>query len=139
MTKFESSPKTITADRKNVFSFLSDINNFRSLIPEDQVRDFESEQDNCHFHVDGLGEIGIRIYSREPDEFIRFESEGSKPFRFDLLVHLDELEENTTKMRLIFNADLNMMMRMMAKKPIEEGLEKIATQLSDHLNRHEWA
>jgi carbon monoxide dehydrogenase subunit G len=138
MTNFESTSKTILADRKQVFEFLSDISNFATLVPEGKVRDFESGRDYARFHVDGLGEVGIRIVSDNPYDTITFGSEGSVPFRFSLQVNLTENDPGMTVMSLSMDADLNVMMKMMAKKPLEDGIEMVATRLTEHLNGRQW-
>lgn len=138
MTKFESSNKKICAGRKPVFDFLSDIKNFNGLVSEDKVKDFHAETDSCTFTVDGLGEIGVRVASREPDDTIKFESEGSAPFKFNLWIQLKETEDESTVIKLTLGAELNMMMKALAEKPLKEGIEIIATRLSDHLNKREW-
>jgi carbon monoxide dehydrogenase subunit G len=134
MTKFESTEKTINAGREPVYEFLTDINNFSSLVPAEQVRDFKAGKDNCHFYIDGIGSVGVRLVDNDNGD-VRFESEGSTPFRFDLLVELNEAGPGTTRMRLILNANLNMMMKMVAGKHLEQGVEFAASRLSDHLNR----
>lgn len=139
MTKFESAEKHIKASRNNVYDFVSDINNFNTLVPEGKVRNFETENDRCSFRVDGLGQVGVRVVSREPYKYVKFESEGSVPFRFNMWIDLEDADDSTTIMKLTMKADLNMMMKMVAQKPMEEGLEVIASQLSDHLNRRQWA
>lgn len=139
MTTFYSSAKTIHAGRKPVFGFLSDIRNFKNLIPEVRIRNFEAERDRCRFTVDGLGEIAIRVALRDPDENIRLESEGQVPFRFNILIRLDETGSGSTNMKITLDADLNIMMKMIAQKPIEEGVEMAATLLAGHLNNHKWA
>ena len=138
MNKFESSQKTVHAGRKPVFDFLSDITNFSTLVPGEKVKDFHAETDRCSFLVDGLGEIGVRIASQEPNECIKFESEGSTPFKFNLWIQLKETNERTTVIKLTLGAELNMIMKQMAEKPLKEGIEIIASQLSDHLNNQEW-
>lgn len=138
MTRFESSARKIDASRKLVFDFLSDIRNFTSLIPEGKVRDFNPEKDSARFRVDGLGEVGVRVISREPWDTIIYGSEGSVPFGFRLLAKLTKNEDGSTLLHLILEADLNVMMKMMAKKPLEEGIEMVASRLSDHLNDRDW-
>jgi carbon monoxide dehydrogenase subunit G len=138
MTTFKSNDKEINASRKDVYGFVSDINNFMALVPEGKVRDFEAEKDSCRFTVDGLGQVGVRIASSEPENSIMFESEGSVPFNFNVLVDLREKDEGTTIMKIILNADLNMMMKALARKPLKEGVEVIASELADHMNGREW-
>ena len=138
MTRFESSARTIDAGRKLVFDFLSDIRNFNTLVPEGKVRDFNSGKDYARFHVDGLGEVGVHIVSSEPWDTVVYGSEGSVPFGFRLLAKLKENEGGSSVLKLILEAELNVMMKMMAKKPLEEGIEMIASRLSDHLNQRQW-
>ncbi|MFO7923288.1 MAG: hypothetical protein R6U58_06315 [Bacteroidales bacterium] len=138
MTTFESPVRTIFAKRKAVYEFLSDMGNFDNLVPDGRVRNFEVEKERCRFIVDGLGEVSIRLSSGKPYDTIVFESEGKTPVYFDLLVELDEAGEQSTKMKLTLRAELNMMLKMIAIKPIEEGLEMATSKLSDHLNSLDW-
>lgn len=139
MTKFESSVKKVDAAQRPLFGFLSDIDNFSSLVSGYEVKNFHSEKDSCRFTIDGLGEIGVRVVSREPDNTIKFESEGQAPFSFNLWIQLKEAGDNQTAMKLTLKADLNPMMKMMAQKPLSDGLEIIASELTERLNKRDWA
>lgn len=138
MTTFKSNEKEISASRKQVYDFVTDVNNLNALIPEGKVTNFQADRDSCQFKVDGLGQLGIRVVSREPENNILFESEGSVPFHFDVLINLHEAGAETTLMEIILNADLNMVMKAVANKPLKEGLEVIASELANHLNGRVW-
>ena len=138
MTIFESSLKTVSVARKPVFGFLSDIKNFENLVPEGIVKNFVAVSGNCRFTIDGLGEVGVRLANVNPDHTIIYESEGSRPFRFHLTINLNEQDDQSTIMKLTFRAELNMMMKMMVRKPLEDGLEMMASELVDHLNSRQW-
>ncbi len=137
MTKIESAIKKINAGRKPVYWFLSDVENLNSLVPEGKVTNFSADTDSCKFSVDGLGEVGLRVVSKDPENTIKFESEGSVPFRFKLWIQLKDTGNSETAMKLTIAAELNSMMKMVAEKPLKNGLEVIASQLSDHLNKKE--
>ena len=134
MTQFKSTVKRINAPRKPVHGFLSDINNLGKLVPDGSVSDLEVSDDLCRFTVDGIGNVGIRKVPFAGENVIRFESEGSRPFSFDLDIELNDAPGNNTELRLVLSAKLNAMMRMMASKPIQDGVEIIASMLSDELN-----
>lgn len=138
MTEIRSTEKIIRTERKNVYEFISDINNFNTLVPEERAGDFEANRDSCRFSVEGLGQVGIRVVSREPEKNVEFESEGGIPFQVNLLIELDESLPEGTVMKMTLRADLNMMMQMIAKNPMKEGLEKASTKLSDYLNERQW-
>jgi hypothetical protein len=137
MTEIKSSDKIIRTEKENVYEFISDVNNFTTLVPEGKARDFEADRDHCRFSVDGLGEVGVKVVSREPGKYVMFESEGSIPFRVNLLIELEQFREDTL-MKMTLNADLNMMMKMIVQNPLKEGLEKAATELSEYLNGRQW-
>lgn len=137
MTVFESSPKTIKAGRLPVHRYLSDIRNLQTLVPEDTVRNLVFRGDYFRFTIDGFGEVGVRKVPVSSEEKIRFESDGSRPFRFDLEIELGEMPGGNTEIRLVLSAELSMMMKMMAKKPLQEGVEMAASVLSDELNNKE--
>ncbi len=139
MTTFESSGKKIYAGKKPVFGFLADMNNFTGLIPEGKITDFKLDRDGFRFSFDRFGEVEVRLISREPDNVLEFESEGGLPFRVDLRIDLEESDDSSTIMKLTLNAELNMMMSMMAKKPLEEGVEMVASIIADHLNSNNWS
>lgn len=139
MTEIRSSEKIIKTERNNVYEFISNINNFSTLVPEEKARDFEADRDSCRFSVDGLGQVGIRVVSREPGKYVVFESEEGIPFQVNLLIELEALGKEGTVMKLTMKADLNVMMKMIARNPMREGLEKAATRLSDHLNGRQWS
>lgn len=138
MTTFESSLRTVSVPRKPVFGFLSDIKNFESLVPDGIVKNFVAVKNNCRFNIDGLGEVGVRLANVNPDHTIIYESEGSRPFHFDLTIDLNEQDDQSTIMKLTFRAELTMMMKMMVRKPLEDGLEMMASELVDHLNSRQW-
>jgi hypothetical protein len=138
MTEIKSSEKVIRTDKGNVYDFLSDINNFSTLVPEGKARDFEADRDHCSFLVDGLGQVGVRVVSREPGKYVMFESEGSIPFQVNLLIELEQFREEDTLMKMTLNADLNFMMKMIALNPLKEGLERAASELTDYLNERQW-
>ncbi len=138
VTTFQSSEKKINAGREDVYGFISDINNFTSLVPDGKVSNFEAQKDSCRFKAEGLGEVIIRIVSREPRKNVVFESDGSLPFQFNVLIGLEDSGTGATAMKIVLQADLNMIMQAVAKKPLKEGLEVVASQLSEHLNSREW-
>jgi carbon monoxide dehydrogenase subunit G len=138
VTTFKSSEKKINAGRKDVYGFISDINNFTSLVPEGKVSKFEAQKDSCRFNAEGIGQVIIRIVSSEPGKNVVFESDGSLPFHFNVLIDLEDSGTEATVMKIVLTADLNMIMQAVAKKPLKEGVEVVASQLSEHLNSREW-
>ena len=47
-----------------IYSFITDFNNFKDLIPEGKVTGWESSEDECSFNVDPLGRTGLRVIEK---------------------------------------------------------------------------
>ena len=144
-TTFESSIKQIFHKQESVYRTLSDLNNLQRLkdkfeqvkdqIPEDQkeqldkIKDLTFDSDSISISAPMVGEIKMRIIDREAPKTIKFETENS-PVPFNFWIQLLPTSETACKMKLTIKADLNPFIKGMVKKPLEEGIEKIADALA---------
>ncbi|MGD2034327.1 MAG: SRPBCC family protein [Bacteroidales bacterium] len=127
--KLESKIGKIVNTDEQVYNFLTDFNNFKNLIPEDKISDWESDEDSCSFSVNPIGKTGIKIVEKEPFKLIKLASLEEDKYNFTFWVQLKMVEENDTRIKLTLKADLNPMIQMMAKKPLQEFLDKLVDQL----------
>lgn len=132
MTSYESEIKTIPHPAAKVYGFLADFDNFGSLIPSDKIRNWQSFGDSCRFEVEGLGEAGLRILSKEPAQQIKYTADGNVPFNFYLWVDITSLDDNQCSLKLTLEADLNPMMKMMAEGPLQKFLGMLADGIATH-------
>ncbi len=130
MTTFNSEEVTIQRSEKYIFEFLSDFNNFESLMPP-QVSDWQSDSEHCSFSIQNMATLGMRFQKKEPYSHIVIVSEGKSPFRFDLQSFLQPAGIESTNVRLQLNADLNMMLKMMASKPLSNFINILAHKLKE--------
>ena len=132
MTEFVSEIKTIPHFQEKVYTVLSDMNNLERIkdkIPQDKVEDFSFDKDSCSFSINPIGKVRISIVDREPSKTIKLTAD-QLPVEINMWVQLKESQENETKMKLTIKANLNPLLKPMLSKPLQEGIEKIATILS---------
>ncbi|MDP4271336.1 MAG: SRPBCC family protein [Bacteroidota bacterium] len=132
MTKFESEIKTIYRDSATIFNKLSDLSNLEQIkdqIPQDKLKDVEFDSDSLRFSVDPVGKIGLRIIEREPHKTIKFKSEKA-PIDFFVWIQLKEVGENDTKLKITLQAELNIFIKGMVSKPLQEAVNKLADMIS---------
>ena len=144
MTTFESSIRQIPYPQQNVYAKLSDLNNLRALkeryelmkdsMPEEarkqaeKIKDLQFDQDTLSVEVPPVGAIRLRIVDRDEPKCIKFETEQS-PIPFNFWIQMLPVTATTSKMKLTIKAELNMFIKQMVKKPLQEGIEKIADAL----------
>lgn len=131
MTQFESNIKTIPHSQITVFETLSDLKNlenYKSKINDEKVKELHIEDDTIMVKVDMLGELGLKLIEKEPFKSLKFEGVKS-PVEFNFWIQLKEVAENDTKLKLTLKAELPMMVKPMASKPIKQFLEKLSDVL----------
>lgn len=144
MTTFESSIRQINYPQQSVYNKLSDLNNLQKLkeryelmkdtMPEEarkqaeKIQDLQFDQDSLSVNVPPVGNIKLRVVNREEPKCIKFETEQS-PIPFNFWIQILPVTSTTSKMKLTIKAELNMFIKQMVKKPLQEGIEKIADVL----------
>ncbi len=129
MENIESKQGKVNTSAEKVFSFLTDLRNLDSLIPQDKVQNWESSEDTCSFSIAQVGDIQLRISQKEPNTLIKVEPEGKTPIGFSFYIQLKEISEIDTRIKLTFKAEMNTMMKMMIKSPVQKGLDQIVDTL----------
>ena len=125
------SPKiTIPKSASKVFDFLSNLKNFKKLMPEN-ISKFELlDEDKFIFAISGMPEIVLEKKSEEAFNSIVLGSAAGK-LDFTLETFITELSQQQSQVQLNFSGDFNPMMAMMIKGPITKFIETLATKISD--------
>ncbi len=128
--KIESTVRQIDYPQQSVYNMLSDLSNIekvRDRIPEDKVQDLSFDADSISVHTP-MGAVRLVIVDREEPKMIKFETTES-PLSFNFWIQILAADEQTSKMKLTIKADINPFISGMVKKPLQEGIEKIADAL----------
>lgn len=123
------SPKVVV-DRsvQEVFDFLSNVENFEKLMPEN-INKFEVlEHDKFLFALKGMPEIVLKKKEVESPNKIVLGAAGGK-IDFSLTGIISEIESNKSDVQLIFSGDFNPMMAMMIKGPISKFIETLSANI----------
>jgi carbon monoxide dehydrogenase subunit G len=126
--KLETNWKSVQASQATVFAFLSDMNNLEKLMPE-QVGNWNSDVDTCHFNIKGMADLGMKITGRTPESLISIASHGKSPFPFTLDILIREASESS-EAQLLFNGEVNPFLKMMVEKPLGNFFNMLLDGLS---------
>ena len=130
MTTIESSIRQIDYPQQAVYNMLSDLSNIekvRDKIPEDKARDLTFDSDSISVSTP-MGAVRLVIVDREEPKTVKFETRES-PLPFNFWIQILPVSEAVSKIKLTIKAELNPFIGGMVKKPLQEGIEKIADAL----------
>jgi len=137
MAQYESSIKHIPYSQERVYNKLSDLNNLNSVRDrldlikdklDGKLEDMTFDSDSLTLKVQGFN-LTLRIIEREPLKCIKFEGDKT-PIPLNLWIQILPEGMNNAKMKVTIRAEVNMFMKAMVAKPLQEGVEKLADMLS---------
>ncbi|RYE17431.1 MAG: SRPBCC family protein [Sphingobacteriaceae bacterium] len=109
-----------------VYNFLADLNNHQQLMPENVIG-WTSTQNEAQFQIQNMVKLVLQVASRNPTEII-INAIENPPFTLELKWVIKEVSAQTD-ITFIISADMNMMMKMLARTP----LQKLADHETDRL------
>lgn len=132
MTEFISEIKTIPYSVEKVYAILSDLSNLelaRDRIPEDKIKNLKFDTNSCSINVAPVGDVTFNIVERKENNTIKFQGE-KLPMDMFMWVQLVKSDDLVTKMKITVKAELNVFIKSMVSKPLQDGVNKIADMLS---------
>ena len=137
MAQYESNIKHIPYSQERVYNKLSDLNNLNSVRDrldlikdklDGKLEDMSFDSDSLTLKVQGFN-LTLRIIEREPLKCIKFEGDKT-PIPLNLWIQILPEGTDNAKMKVTIRAEVNMFMKAMVAKPLQEGVEKLADMLS---------
>ncbi len=122
-------PKTVSRGAEEVFSFLTDLQNFSILLPESTEKFELLDSDAFLFALKGMPEISLKRKSQLANEKLVLGAANQKlPFLLTIDIAARGPEESDVSFH--FDGEFNAMMAMMVKAPISKFLSTLSENLS---------
>ena len=119
---------SVEKSAKDCFMFLSDIQNFEKLMPEN-ISKFEVLQtDKFLFALKGMPEIVLQKKEEISPNKVVLGAAGGK-LDFTLTANITSMSKNKSNILLSFSGNFNPMMTMMIKGPISKFIESLANNI----------
>jgi|SRR5690554_6166058 len=126
--KLQSKKVTVQKSASDVCEYLSQVENYKDLMPEN-INKFEVLNDNSFlFALKGMPEIALEVTTVDKPNTVVLGAKDSK-FPFTLTGNITENSEQTSTVELFFDGEFNAMMAMMIKGPISKFIDTLASNL----------
>lgn len=125
-----SETHSTTSTLKSIFEFLTDFKNFKDIMPEDKVENFEYDFDWCKFNIRGVTPLKVILKEKTAYSKVIFESEGLAKFNFTLEASLIGEAQAKGQCNVKLHGDINPFIKAMAEKPLTQLVNTMALKLS---------
>ncbi len=124
----ESPEVEISKSQKQIFDFLVSVENFERIIPE-SIEKFELlDSESFLFQLKGMPVLKLQLKEKEDHSKIILGAKSEK-LPFTLTAHIDAVDEQNSKFKLIFEGEFNAMMSMMIKSPIKKFIATLSENI----------
>ncbi|WP_066756003.1 hypothetical protein [Crocinitomix algicola] len=130
-TKIDSNKVIINANQETVFTYLTDFNNIKELLPQDKISDWKATTEECSFKIQNAAVIPLVKDTVEPNGKINIKSGENAPFPFTLEVFIEEQPDNKSQAYLKFEGEINAFLKMMVVKPLTNLFNYMADRIQE--------
>lgn len=113
-----------------MFDFLTNVENYKQVMPESMEKFEVIASDTFLFTLKGMPQIALKITETKEPGLVVLGSTSEK-FNFSLNILVEPEGENQSAVQLLFDGKFNAMMSMMVKGP----LTKFITNLSENMGK----
>ena len=127
--KLNSTVNNINISDNRLFEKLIIVENFKNIMPEN-ISKFEIiDSETLIFSLKGMPAIKLRIGEKKAPYSIILNSSESKII-FSLTAQIKKTGDNSCSFELEFNGDLNPMIQMMVKSPLQSFINDLSINTS---------
>ncbi|PIE88092.1 MAG: hypothetical protein CSA04_03710 [Bacteroidetes bacterium] len=137
MTQFTSPETPINRPAEAIYHFLSDFNNFSSLIPADRIKNYESTRETCSFSIENMPAFHLRMGENIPVSKVVMIPQNPQGIAFTLTTHITPTASANSVITVNLAAELNSFLRMVASKPLQAFINNLAEQLKQVMEQGE--
>lgn len=130
MTKFHSNKVRVNAPEEKVFEFLSDFRNFKDLMPP-QIINWKADEQTCSFTIKGMADLSMRMINKNPFKNIHIAADGKNPINYTLDYFFSSADKEESFVEIVFDAELNPFLKMIASNPLQNLVNMIANKLQE--------
>ena len=125
----ETPKKRVPKGDKATFEFLTKLENFKQLMPENISKFEVLNSDRFLFALKGMPEIVLERKTQTPNSQLVLGA-ASEKLPFTLTANITAINENESEVALSFSGEFNAMMAMMIKSPITNFIGTISENLT---------
>lgn len=131
MTKFEATT-TIAQPISTVYNYLKDLTNHEALMPNN-VEHWTATADEAKFSIQNMIKLSLMASQRVENKSISIIPKEKAPIDLNLQWDLIATDEHNTTATFTINADLNMMLKMVASGPLQKLVDHQVKRLTEVL------
>ena len=122
---YKSRTGQVPCGDRDLYAFLTDIRNFKEVLPSDMLSDWKATSDKCSFRIDRAGRVNVSLKEALPHTMVSYTAENLFTGKLSLQVILEALTPNSSRVYVTSDLNMNPLVRMFIGDSAQQYLDKL--------------
>ena len=129
---FKSRTGEVPCGDRDLYAFLTDIRNFKEVLPSDMLSDWKATADKCSFRIDRTGRVNVSLKEALPHTIVSYTAENLFTGNLSLKVVIESLTANSSRLYVISDLNMNPLVRMFIGDAAPQYLDKLIDMIETY-------
>ena len=134
ISNYESRQGSLKCEANKAYAFITDFRNFGAFAKNNNIADWQADKESCSFNVAMLGAVSVKLTEKEESSKVVYQGIAAGNIDFTVTVQLNDIDLESSKLRVNLSAYFNPIMKMMADKPVRMFLDMLISEIENFEN-----
>ena len=117
---------------RDLYAFLTDIRNFKEVMPASMLSDWKATTDKCSFRLDKAGRVSVSLKEALPHTMVSYTAENLFTGNLSLKVIIEPLTSHRSKLYITTDINMNPFVRMFIGEATSQYLDKLIDMIENY-------
>jgi len=117
---------------KDLYAFMTDLRNFKEMLPQGIISGWEAATDECSFTIDKAGRVKIRLKETLPHSIVSYAAENLFAGKLSLQVVIEPLPGQRSKVYVTVDINMNPLVSMLIKDDAPKYLDRMIDMIENY-------
>jgi hypothetical protein len=125
VTTYKSRKGVVPCGDKDLYTFLTDMRNFQSVIPNGIVTDWQATEEECSFRLETTGKVTVMLKDAMPHSMVSYTADMRITGSVIIHVMIEEISSVSSAINLHADVNMNPIVKMMVGDAAPRYLDAI--------------
>ncbi len=117
---------------KDLYAFLTDIRNFKEVMPASMLSEWKATPDKCSFRVEKAGKVTVSLKEALPHTRVSYTAENLFTGNLSLQVIIESLTSHSSKVYVTADMNMNPFFRMLIGESAPQYLDRLIDMIVNY-------
>lgn len=132
MTSYTSRKGEVPCGDSDFYAFLTDMRNFRNMLPGSILTEWEATEDNCSFKIENTGRVKASLEEALPHSVISYNAETLFTGKVSVQVFIEFMSNNRSSFYITAGINMNPFIKMLVGNSAGTYLDRVVDAVESY-------